>query len=172
MDTSRGHGVIPIARAVTCWIGLAALTGIAAAGPAVRLEVGFPCCPSPSPCTATTTDVGRRTCVGFAAVDSNGMFDTTYAGTVVFTSSDPAATLPGPCTFSPSDETCRFNSDVVFRTSGVQTLTLSDASGVLQPGSATILVLPVGPIPAVGWRAKFVLISLLALVGALFVRRV
>ncbi len=76
------------------------------------------------------TTVGTPFSVTVRAVDpySNNAFP--YGGTVTLTSTDPAATLPGPYAYQPSDVAQRTFTGVVLRTPGTQTITATDASGL------------------------------------------
>jgi len=70
---------------------------------------------------------GTAFSITVTAYDASENVDTIYTGTVHFTSSDPAVTLPGDYTFQLSDNgTCTFTDAVTFRTSGNQTVTVTD----------------------------------------------
>ncbi len=62
------------------------------------------------------------------ALNSRGKVDARFTGTVTFSSSDPMAILPGPCTFSRTDNGVRLFT-VQFYSPGVQQLVAFDASG-------------------------------------------
>jgi hypothetical protein len=62
-----------------------------------------------------------------------------YAATVSLTSSDPAATLPGPYAYQPSDLGQKAFTGIVLRTPGVQTITATDSTGLTKT-SAPITV--------------------------------
>jgi hypothetical protein len=145
----------------------------AAADPATHLVVIFPCCPvAPGGCRISATHPGESRCIDFAPLDANDIFDPTWSGTVMFTSSDPEAVLPEPCTFAASGGTCSGFADVVFRTLGLHTLTVSDASGGLVPGTANITVLAeTNQIPAVQWQGRTAAIVLLGLTGVALLAR-
>ncbi len=120
-------------------------------------------------CRVTVTQPGEVRCINFEPHDANEQTDPTWAGTVVFTSSDPLATLPAPCTFSPPNPTCTSFADSVFQTPGPQTITVSDMNGILTPGTAQITVVVGGaanPVPTTSWQAEAAAVALLALVGA------
>jgi hypothetical protein len=53
-----------------------------------------------------------------------------YGATVRLTSSDPAATLPGPYAYQPSDLGQKAFTGIVLRTPGVQTITATDSNGL------------------------------------------
>lgn len=72
------------------------------------------------------------------AVDSNGAVDTSYGGTVRFTSTDPGATVPPDVTFFPDDggvKTFSGNGNLVWGTPGEQTLTATDTANAGITGS-------------------------------------
>ena len=161
-------------RLVLC-VGIFVLAKCGQGAPATHLSVIFPCCyPSPGGCRVSVTRPGEVRCINFEPHDANEQTDPTWVGTVVFTSSDPLATLPAPCTFSPTNPTCPNFADTVFQTLGLQTITVSDMNGILTPGTAEITVVVGGatnPVPATGWQGKAVAVALLALVGASVLKR-
>ncbi len=73
---------------------------------------------------------GTAFTVTVRAVDpySNNAFP--YGATVSLTSSDPAATLPGPYAYQPSDLGQKAFTGVVLRTPGIQTITATDSNGL------------------------------------------
>jgi hypothetical protein len=76
------------------------------------------------------------------AKDAQGNTDPTYTGTVHFTSSDPAATLPADYTFSAADNgTHTFPNGVTLKTAGNQTVTATDTASTTGT-SGTITVNP------------------------------
>jgi hypothetical protein len=86
----------------------------------------------PSPTSIGTTGV-----VTVTAVDTNGEVMTGFTGTVTFTSSDPAATLPAAYTFQASDNgTAQFV--VTFNTGGTQSITAT--SGGISGSQTGIVV--------------------------------
>jgi hypothetical protein len=87
----------------------------------------------------SVTTVGTAFNVTVRAVDqySNNAFP--YGATVTFTSSDPAATLPGPYAYQPSDLGQHTFTGVVLRTPGMQTITVTDSNGLTEQ-SAPIAV--------------------------------
>ncbi|MCA1581678.1 MAG: hypothetical protein LC796_09880 [Acidobacteria bacterium] len=71
-----------------------------------------------------------------AAFDGANQIDEEFTGTVVFTSSDPAASLPAPYRFTVADRGIhRF--PFVARTPGSQTLVASEATGAVTAGRMT-----------------------------------
>ncbi|MBI1917437.1 MAG: right-handed parallel beta-helix repeat-containing protein [Planctomycetes bacterium] len=101
------------------------------AGPAASFLVsGFP----------SPTQAGVTQSFTISAVDQFGNVDTTYAGTVVVTSSDPLADLPAPLDFSESGGVVL--TSATLKTAGPQSLTASD--GVLT-GTETAIVVGAAP---------------------------
>jgi 3-dehydroquinate dehydratase len=90
---------------------------------------------------------GTAFSVTVTAYDNSSNVDTTYVGTIHFTSSDPAVTLPGDYAFQLSDNgTHIFTDAVTFLTSGTQTVTVTDGAALtdtatwsVSPASATRL---------------------------------
>ncbi|HEX7155300.1 MAG TPA: hypothetical protein VF618_27785 [Thermoanaerobaculia bacterium] len=69
---------------------------------------------------------------------------TSYRGTIQFTSSDPAATLPPPYTFTAADNGVHtFPAALTLRTNGAQVLTVTDAANAQITGSRGTTVVPV-----------------------------
>jgi hypothetical protein len=64
------------------------------------------------------------------AIDPWGNNAADYAGTVTFTSTDPAATLPGPYTYGAKDTAQHTFTGVILRTPGTQQITATDSSGL------------------------------------------
>jgi len=62
------------------------------------------------------------------AVDGGGSTIPDYTGTITFTSSDPAAVLPGPYTFTTADNGSRTFSVTLFTAGPPRTITVSDGS--------------------------------------------
>lgn len=76
-----------------------------------------------------STTVGTVNGVVVTAYDTYSNIKRDYTGTVVFTSTDPSATLPSNYTFVSADQgTKNFTSTVTFRTMGSQNITASDLS--------------------------------------------
>lgn len=63
------------------------------------------------------------------AVDQWGNNAPDYLGTVSFTSTDPAATLPAPYAYTSKDVGQHIFTGVVLRTAGTQTITATDSNG-------------------------------------------
>jgi hypothetical protein len=59
------------------------------------------------------------------AVDVFGKTVYNYTGTITFSSSDPAAVLPSPYTFTSSDAGTHTFSGLVLNTTGIKTITVS-----------------------------------------------
>lgn len=78
----------------------------------------------------SVTTAGTPFSVTVRAVDqwSNNAFP--YSGTVTLTSSDPAATVPGPYAYQPVDLAQHAFTGVVLRTPGLQTITATDSNGL------------------------------------------
>jgi hypothetical protein len=99
---------------------------------------------------AAPVDAGSGFSVTATLRDAAGNVATDYTGTVRFTSSDGAATLPADYTFTPADAGEKLFLGVTLRTSGSQTLTAQDTvAGALtdtelvtvSPGAAASLEL-------------------------------
>lgn len=73
---------------------------------------------------------------------AGGVTDPSYRGTVRFTSSDPAASLPDDLTFTAqlAGHDSSVLQDVVFHTAGTQTLTVTDVANPSITGSITVNV--------------------------------
>jgi hypothetical protein len=62
-----------------------------------------------------------------------------YAGVVTLTSTDPAATLPGPYTYGPKDTSQHTFGGIVLRTPGTQRITATDSNGLsIESGPITV----------------------------------
>ena len=61
------------------------------------------------------------------ALTARGAVDTQYGGTIHFTSSDPAATLPPDYTFTAADKGVHTFDGVTLRSAGVRVITASDS---------------------------------------------
>jgi hypothetical protein len=73
------------------------------------------------------------------AIDQWGNNAADYAGTVTLTSTDPAATLPGPYAYGPKDSAQHTFTGVILRTPGTQQITAIDSSGLtIQSGPITV----------------------------------
>ncbi len=85
----------------------------------------------PSPTTAGTQQTFTVT-----ALNKDGTTDTTYTGTVHFTSSDAQAALPANYTFTPGDNGVHSFS-VTLKTAGTQSITATDTVATTATGSQT-----------------------------------
>jgi hypothetical protein len=150
---------------------LSLIRGSAAAAPATRLELtldhcAIEACPPTNPVRPPVVSSGETFSIYAIAVDSTGR-DMTYRGTISFSSSDPAAELPLPYTFTASDNGGR-GFTVVLRTVGQQTITVRDVSGGLSEGTLSLTVtgptVPTG-IPALSGGMMFLLAILLGSIG-------
>jgi virginiamycin B lyase len=84
-----------------------------------------------------------------AARDDGNAIDLGFTGNVVFTSSDPNATLPPPYRFTAADMGFhRF--EFVVRTLGVQAITAADAAGVLRSSTLSRNVVGSTAVPTLG----------------------
>lgn len=129
-------------------------------------------CPATPPPPPTTAVSGVAFGIYIAAVDGTGGGDTTYTGTVTFSSSDPLATLPPNYTFVPADRGVKAFS-VVLRTLGVQTVTVSDPGNNLVPGTLVMTVTGAQTpesIPALSLEGRVLLAVMLGAAGILFLR--
>jgi hypothetical protein len=89
---------------------------------------------------ATATPLWPFTVV-VTALDPYGNVATGYRGTVHFTSSDRYATLPGNYAFTASDAgTHTFGNRVILKTSGLQTITVTDLFNHAITGTASVTV--------------------------------
>lgn len=88
------------------------------------------------------------------AYNSNFTVNTGYTGTVQFTSTDGAATLPLNYTFTPADQgTHTFTNSFIFRTTGNQIVTVTDAANTTITGSDAVSVGPPTPTGLVATNA-------------------
>jgi len=85
---------------------------------------------------------GTAFSVTVRAIDSwsNNAFP--YGATVTLTSSDPAATLPGPYAYKPADLAQHAFTGVVLRTPGTQTITATDSNGLRLQSQPITVVTP------------------------------
>jgi hypothetical protein len=81
------------------------------------------------------------------AYDNAGNQATAYAGYVVLTSTDPAATLPAPFSLSSGQGTA----SVTFNTAGMQTVTATDSATGLITGTSASITVTAGPIYTVSY---------------------
>jgi hypothetical protein len=98
--------------------------------------------------TASSSDTAGTTfSVTVKALDANGNVYTGYLGTVQFSSSDPAAVLPGNYTFNSTDAGVHTFSTsngpgATLKTAGSRTVTVADVSAGGINGSASVNVVP------------------------------
>jgi hypothetical protein len=93
---------------------------------------------------AAQTTAGIAHSVTVTAQDEFGNTVSSYAGTVGFSSNDPAAMLPSEYAFQPGDGGVgSFPGGVTFFTAGSRTLEVTDAAGIA--GSLTTTVVPAAP---------------------------
>jgi hypothetical protein len=119
---------------------------LAAAAPAVRLLVSAPACvgicPGPVP-SLTSVRSGQAFTIYVAAVDGSDLADAGYVGAVKFGTTDALGTLPSDFSFLPANQGLRVFADgAVLRTPGSQTITATDAAGILATGTLTLTVTP------------------------------
>ena len=81
---------------------------------------------------------GQALSVTATALDSNGSLAPSYTGTVVFSSTDPNAILPNVAAFVGG--TVTLSAAVIFKTAGLQTLTLADSNGSIAASQQNIAV--------------------------------
>jgi hypothetical protein len=73
------------------------------------------------------------------AIDQWGNNAADYAGTITLSSTDPAATLPGPYAYGPTDSAQHTFTGVTLRTPGTQRITATDSSGLtIESGPITV----------------------------------
>jgi hypothetical protein len=76
------------------------------------------------------------------AIDPYGNNAADYAGTVTLTSTDPAATLPPPYAYGPTDVAQHTFTGVILRTPGMQRITATDSNGFsITSGPITVSLL-------------------------------
>lgn len=107
------------------------------AGAATKLIVtnGEGVFPPPSP----TVHVGAAVSVLVLAVDDNGLIDSSFRGAALLASSDPAASIPSSVQFTEVNQGI-VAFEIAFNTPGTQTITATDAAGLLLSGSLTLTV--------------------------------
>ena len=158
-------------------VSLMAVPLRASAAPAVRLGISssfcfIQACPGVQPPVPTTVASGATFGAFIAALDSTGLRDNVYVGTVTFSSSDPLATLPASYTFVPADGGVKAF-PVVFRTLGSQSLTVSDSVNNLIPGTLIMTVTGAqapDSIPTLSLELLIALTVILGAVGSLLLR--
>lgn len=142
---SRRSGLVIASALVVAAAVVSQAPRAGAAGPTVRFGVGSNASVvSGFPLTLTVT-----------AVDAAGLRAGDYRGTVRFSSSDPAASLPADYTFTAADNGAHSFPTVILKTPGIQTVTVTDIAdstikGVsrnISVASATATTLAVGTEP-------------------------
>ena len=83
----------------------------------------------------TIATAGTPFSVTIRAEDAFGNTASGYTGTVSFSSSDPAAFLPTPYTFTTNDFGAKTLGGVILRATGTQTITVSDGTGRADVGN-------------------------------------
>lgn len=92
-----------------------------------------------------TANEGETISFQLKAVDVNGTIVTSYTGTVIFSSTDSNAKLPGSYTFKSGDQGKKtFDLGLTFNTKGVQTLTVQEQGNAVISGTKNIEVLKLG----------------------------
>jgi hypothetical protein len=86
----------------------------------------------------STVTAGTSATVTVTALNADGSVNTSYSGTVHFTSSDPQAALPPDATLTNGTGTFT----VILKTAGAQSITATDASNSSVAGSEGITVTP------------------------------
>jgi cupredoxin-like protein len=127
--TLQNPGTQSITGTDTQTSSITGTTSTGVAGPATQLKVTAP----------TEAAPGVPFTVQVTAQDANGLTAAGYAGTVHFTSSDSAATLPGDYTFQPSDNGTH-SLTVTLATIGPQTITVTDTASSSISGSVPVKV--------------------------------
>ena len=82
--------------------------------------------------------LGASFSITVSALDANNQVVTSYRGTVRFTSSDTAATLPADYTFTAADGGVHFFKGTTLRTGGAQTVTVTDRANSSVTGTVSI----------------------------------
>jgi len=161
--------------AVLSALANAAVCVPAAAAPATQFQI-YATCPGNCPGAAIFISVraGDAFSISVSALDAIGQGDPTFTGTIQFSSSDPAATLPVPYTFTASDFGSHFFLAAgILRTPGTQTITVTDSQGRLAPGGLTLEVQlqPSAAIPVISPSVGLLFVLLLALTSLWMLRR-
>jgi len=133
------RGGVVAAGVLMVFYGILGISVAASAAPATQLV--FTTVPA-------STTAGQSFSVVVSAEDGGGVVDTSYTGTVHFTSTDPHAVLPSDYPFKASDHgTATFN-PVALKTvgSGTQTITATDTTtSALTVTTSPITVTPAAP---------------------------
>jgi hypothetical protein len=149
------------------------LVGFAQAAPsAVRLHLCtvLPC-PHPVPTLPPLTTAAGATFNLYVTAADNLGTDDMYTGTIQFSSSDPLASLPTSYTFILADQGMK-NFTAILRTPGDQTITVTDASSGLKPGTLTFVVTGAvtEPVPTLSEWMKILFALALVISGTWLVR--
>jgi hypothetical protein len=160
---------------IHCLIGFLAVPFSAVAAPAVRLDVSNnPCIAEPCPGTVVVSTVvaaGAPFLIFVAALDSENSRDPNFTGTVNFSSTDKLASLPSSFTFTPANEgSTRGGLVTILRTPGNQTITVTDPTGRVAPGSFVMTVTATESVPTISSWMKAILGVFLAIGGIWLVR--
>jgi RHS repeat-associated protein len=86
----------------------------------------------------STDTAGGTSTITVTAVGPNGQPDTSYVGTIHFTSSDPRAVLPADYTFQPGDNGTK-TFPIVLKTAGPQTVTATDITALAATGTSSVV---------------------------------
>ncbi|MBI2639233.1 Ig-like domain-containing protein [Candidatus Peregrinibacteria bacterium] len=90
---------------------------------------------------AASLNVNETVSFRVKAVDASGAVVNSYAGTIIFSSTDPNAQLPSAYTFQPADQGQHtFDLGLSFRTAGSQKLTVQQQGNALIQGEKTVTV--------------------------------
>lgn len=157
-----------VARNVVGLVGLLVFAWPVSAAAADGLAVSndpcliFVCAGDPSPPTSVPS--GDPFNVYVAALLQSVGYDVGYRGTIIFTSTDPLASLPAAYTFVAADGGRKAFSAVILRTAGPQTITGTDPVNGLS-GSLTLKVTgqPSVSVPTLSRTMEIVFALLLAL---------
>ena len=94
---------------------------------------------------SSTATAGVADTFTVTAKDPYGNVATGYAGTVQFTSSDPAASLPANYTFTTTNQGCGMSFSITFDTAGTQSVTVTDTTSGITVTQSGIAVAPAAP---------------------------
>lgn len=165
----NGRGVVRVTLSVMAFV--ASVSGKAETASANHLIItndncAIQVCPHPIPTPSPTVRAGETFGIYVAARDASNARDISYGGTISFSSSDPTATLPSPYTFVPADEGGKAFA-AVLRSAGQQSITVTDVTGNLTPGTLSLIVMG-GPSPSeVPTLTAWVQLFLALLLGSL-----
>jgi hypothetical protein len=111
-------------------------------------KISAPAGPSFSISAPAGTTAGNAFSITVTAFDGGGNVNTTYTGTVHFTSSDPLAVLPADYTFTSADQGVHTFS-VTLKRAGAQSITATDTVSSAMLGSASVSVSPAAAVSLV-----------------------